>query len=141
MQYYLKKPNTHEQEGPLSEDELQQRIKGHQVGEDWRVCWGEDSWVLARNFPGFAKGGSPDQLQINKKLDEIFCGSDGLQKEKSDQNSDLAVLLRTIIQNQESQLKSLSAIRWAILGIGLFFVIQFLLIKYGGVLVTLTNRY
>lgn len=140
MQYYLKKSNTQEQEGPFTKDELQQRIKGQQVGEDWRVYWGEGSWVLARDFSGFAKAGTSDEHHKGQS-DEIFRRSDGPEKGKNDQHSELAGLLRTIIQNQESQVELLRALRWAILGIGLFFVVQFLMIKYGGVLVIPANRY
>ncbi len=67
MEYFLQKlPFNQNQEGPLSEFELKASIEKQQIGDQWRVCWGNGSWMLAKDFLKFGPLGATDRLSRPK---------------------------------------------------------------------------
>jgi hypothetical protein len=49
--YYLQKsPESLIKDGPFSNIDLKSALNNQQIGDQWRVFWGDSSWMLAKDF-------------------------------------------------------------------------------------------
>ena len=125
--------------GPFTYSQLQCRYEAREIDGD-TLCYpktfslfGPSGWKpLKEYFPEFKSGerliatGSTHANQAEAHRQSAASTPD----KGAGQEADVTSVLEKLAANQEEQTRELRAIRRAILGIGLFFVIQYLLVKF-----------
>ena len=90
--YYLQKNSgDSSKEGPFNKTELQSNLNGQQIGDQWRVCWGNGSWMLAKDFLKFGPLGATDRLSRPKSNSKQASPADEGENEPNKSNKVIGV--------------------------------------------------
>jgi hypothetical protein len=90
--FYLQKtPSNSDKDGPFSRKDLQTNLNSKQIGDQWRVCWGNGSWMLAKDFLKFGPLGATDRLSRPKSNSKQPSPADEGENEPNKSNKLIGV--------------------------------------------------
>lgn len=129
MKIWLRQYGSADFIGPLTLDETRVQIQTGSISRDFEAleATGQSYGALKRSsqwkrlgeaFPSAIPQPSPEPTRPQTSSQEVV-GPRGSSQ------ADIAELLRLVISNQQRQLDALRAIRWAIVGFSIWFIIQF----------------
>lgn len=127
--YFVRAVGDSQISGPYSLDYIRQEIKTGRMRPDYEAHSAEgqsysavkrsSEWKrLSDAFPDAVSLQTPDASTPHSSSQDPVGSRGGSQ-------TDIAELLHLVISNQQRQLDVLSAIRWAIVGFSIWFIIQF----------------
>ncbi|HMO64047.1 MAG TPA: hypothetical protein PKE47_02275 [Verrucomicrobiota bacterium] len=131
MKYYIRRKEGPPILGPFSIEELNVKLARGEIGKEWVATsdLGESQEKLLR-MPT-RDWSDVTRLQDIMHSPQLDTPSTQASKQRTSTVSDsgfqsaVVDLLRTIIANQQRQLEVLRAIRWAIAGFSIWFILQF----------------
>lgn len=68
MEYFLQRlPDKQDLEGPFNASLVKLSLEKQKIGDQWRVCWGNGSWMLAGDFLKLGPLGASETLPRTEK--------------------------------------------------------------------------
>ena len=114
MTFYLRKGQEYSSSSQLfTLDEIEAKLRAGEIEPTWQCrAEGEQDWKEV-------------WVLTSAKADTPRSSASGRPQQNSAIPRDTTFLLEALLRNQEEQIRLLRAIRWAIVGFNIWFIIQF----------------